>query len=342
MGGSWEDQVNEGYGEHVSETYGSGMGGNTPSDSSHDSGTGWNWGRTWDDVAAAAAGLLAGVLSGNIAAGVAIAALVKKGLNNDLAREIVTQVQNGSIPPSEASETVASQLPPPDGDYAPTDPTQSLPDDGDPTHPDYWDEYTDRFFGTDKTPSYEDMVLNNAEFMRNRAEDLKRTVSQINQERQAAAQSAVGSYDAQIEGLLGQANAQSGIYNPVGFSFGGTEHSWTPRQGLNLGSHISGLAGDQLSSQLGLGEYIGSNAEREALMNFGLAGILSPEAGNLDYMNTLQMLGLKEEGLKQGIDIAKIQNGQNKATDLQAWAEAIDTGNSAIDLWNQVFNDKES
>ena len=308
-----------------------------------------NWfTRNWESVAATVLGVLTAVSAGTLAPGIAAAILVKKGLESNLVQEAVgaaAEAYNTGVPynPEDGTESVMrrqAEVPYEPGVQGTSgDPSEAIPDGADPAHPDFWDYYVDRFFGTDSLPSFEEMVIGNAEFMRNSAIDLQNTIAEINEARNTAAQNAVSQYDTQINGLLNQANAQSGIYKPVGFSFGDFKHTWTPRQGLNLGNHISGLAKDELAAELGLADYVGENNEQEALLNHSLAGTLSPFSGDLSFMQELQRLGLTEYAAQNNLNLAQLNNQSPEPTDLQVWSEVINTSSAAADLWEQLFGE---
>jgi hypothetical protein len=191
-----------------------------------------------------------------------------------------------------------------------------------------WDDFMDRWFA--KKDNVEALVLADAAFKRKAGEQFAETLTSA-QNRQSKI----------INDIIRQAQRGRGIYKPTTFTIQGQPVSFLNRGARSTGQFLTDLGQQKF-------ENIGSTAERI----LATAGIGSPEAGKLDFLDKLARIAgteearratrvdeaLAEERTRRGLDIERAKIEMQEPSFLQKAGQIAEVGKGIYDLYS-AFGD---
>lgn len=197
---------------------------------------------------------------------------------------------------------------------------------------DPWDDFLNKYYGIDPSgtdpgqPSLYDRVLADVTFKQDEANEFLTQMQNITNETVGGLQS--------YQNYLKQQVQNAPTFNA---SFGPN----APMQSFTLPSTNAAA-----SSYADMVKDISVAQEKPATLKLGMADLLSPEKGHLDYMKNhqdfikwLKEFGLKEYAAEQGIDL-KQQEIDKAADQSDSWMSFIDNiigiGKGATDLWSAI------
>uniref|UniRef100_A0A6M3IM69 Uncharacterized protein n=1 Tax=viral metagenome TaxID=1070528 RepID=A0A6M3IM69_9ZZZZ len=192
---------------------------------------------------------------------------------------------------------------------------------------DTWNNFLDSYFGIKPTdedpgvPSYLDRVLRDVTFKQDEGKEFLDRLNQISQETVSGLQPYSAMLKKQVEST-----------RPIGLSFGGTPMaSFISRPDREVGKDYNAVI-----------QQIAAAKKDPANVRFGMADMMSPEKGYIDYIKNYEnliRLALNKEAIEKELAI-KQQEVEQKETDfswIQAAKDIIDLGSSGYDLYKTIF-----